>query len=66
MALDFSQEGTVRVKMIDYIKKMLAELPKDMNGIATTPAADHLFQINSHPVLLSDECTDLFHHHVAQ
>ena len=41
--------------MIDYIKKTLAELPDDMDGVASTPVTEHLFQVNAKPELLSQD-----------
>jgi hypothetical protein len=31
--------------MLDYVTKMLAELPEEMNREAPTPAANHLFAV---------------------
>ena len=45
---------------------MLTELPEDMEGMATTPAAEHLFKINETPTYLTDEDTMLLHHNVAK
>ena len=39
MIIDYSIPGKVMFTMIDYIKSMLSELPKDMDGTAPTPAA---------------------------
>ena len=49
--------------MSDYIKAIIEDLPSHMSeGTATTPAASHLFQVNSdNPVLLDDADKDLFH-----
>ena len=66
MILDFSLPGKVQIKMEEYIKNMLMELPEDMAGLATTPAADHLFKINDTPTHLTDEAAMLFHHNVAK
>ena len=66
ITLDYSQEGTVKVTMIDYIKQMLVDLLDDMNGIAATLAADHLFQMNLELVLLSPDKAELFHHNMAK
>jgi hypothetical protein len=56
MRLDFSKPGEVTVTMIDYIKAILHGAPKDMRGRAVTPAAAHLFQINStDPVYLGED-----------
>ena len=45
---------------------MLAELPADMDGIATTPAAEHLFKINETPTYLDEKDAMFFHHNVAK
>ena len=45
---------------------MLTELPEDMEGMATTPAAEHLFKINETPTYLTDEDAMFFHHNVAK
>jgi hypothetical protein len=67
MVIDYNVDGKVQIKMIDYIKEMLDELPKDMAGEAATPAANHLFTINEDPVLVLDKDTsDMFHHHMAK
>ena len=41
-------DGKVQVQMFNYVKT-LADLPKDIDGKANTPAADHLFQVNKIP-----------------
>eukprot|EP00978_Attheya_sp_CCMP212_P029179 scaffold102979_cov38-Attheya_sp.AAC.1 len=64
MTLDFSSPGKVRVTMIDYIKKMLANLPSDMDGVAATAAPTHLFEVNiTDPIMLDEDNATLFHHH---
>ena len=64
--LDFSLPGKVQIRMEEYIRNMLAELPEDMAGLATTPAAEHLFKINDTPTHLTDEDAMFFHHNVAK
>jgi hypothetical protein len=66
MTLDYSVKGKVTITMFDYIKKLLEELPSDMNGDAVTPAANHLFDISEKPELLEEEKSVLFHHNVAK
>ena len=66
MTLDFSRPGKVQINMEEYIRNMLAELPEDMEGTATTPAAEHLFKINEAPTYLDDENAMFFHHNVAK
>jgi hypothetical protein len=46
MTLDYREDGKVKILMIDYIQKMLAELPDDMSGEATTLAANHLLEVD--------------------
>ena len=66
MTLDFSLPGKVQISMEEYIRNMLSELPEDMEGTATTPAAEHLFKINEAPMYLSDAEAMFFHHNVAK
>jgi hypothetical protein len=66
MLLDFSQPGEVTVDMVDYLKSVIAEMPDEMIGTASTPAARHLFQINENPELLDPERAAGFHRMVMQ
>ena len=67
MTLDFREKGRVVVKMDDYVKTMLHDAPSSMDGTAVTPAAAHLFKINTvDPKLLDQERKDLFVHLVMQ
>ena len=54
------------IRMEKYIEKMIGELPDDMIGEVTTPAAEHLFDTNDEPVYLDDETADFFHHMTAK
>jgi hypothetical protein len=38
MTLNFSKPGEITVTMIDYIKGVLHDAPKEMRGTAATPA----------------------------
>jgi hypothetical protein len=49
-----------------YIEEMLEEALSDMGGVAITPAANHLFQVNNKPTLLSTEDSETFHHLTAK
>ena len=54
MTLDFTKPGKVTITMIDYIKSMLHNAPKEMCGCAVTPATNHLFEVsNTNPVYLN-------------
>ena len=67
MTLDFSEKGKVMVKMDDYVKTMLNDPPSSMDGKAATPAAAHLFKINTmNPKPLDQARKDLFIHLVMQ
>jgi len=46
MQIDYTKRNHVQIIMYDYINSMLNELPPDMDGGATTPAANHLFSLN--------------------
>ena len=45
---------------------MLTELPEDMDGMATTPATEHLFKVNEIPTYLDEKEAMFFHHNVAK
>ena len=45
MTIDYSSPGKVILSMIDYIGKMLDNIPEDMKGGSATPAAHHLLEI---------------------
>jgi hypothetical protein len=46
---------------------MLEDLPMDMDGKSATPAASHLFDVNTEdPVMLDKKRADIFHHNVAK
>ena len=66
MTLDFSKSGAFIVDMEDYLKEILTYLPEDMNGTATTPAADHLFKVRDNVPKLNKERAECFHRVVAQ
>jgi hypothetical protein len=61
MTIDYSTDGKVVIRMEDYVEEMLQDLPEDMAGSATTPAAEHLFQVNEDAEALSSKDSDLFH-----
>ena len=61
MTIDFSVTGKVIIQMDDYVEGILAEAREDMAGEATTPAAEHLFNINNNPDPLGEELSQYFH-----
>ena len=66
MKLDFSSQGKFVIDMEQYLNNILKDLPDDMNGLATTPAADHLFKVRDNAPKLNKENAELFHKVVAQ
>ena len=66
MTLDFSIAGKAQICMEEYITNMLMELQADMDGMATTPAAEHLLKINETPTYLDEKEAMFLHHNVAK
>jgi hypothetical protein len=68
MVLDYSTPGEVKVGMISYVKEMVQQFEKHDNSgrVATTPAAEHLFQVDDDATPLSEEKATIFHHFVAK
>ena len=66
MTIDFTLAGKVQIRMEAYITSMLTEMPADMDGTATTPAAEHLFKVNETPTYLDEKEAMFFHHNVAK
>lgn len=67
MVIDYSTPKKVHIKMTNYVEQIINEAPDWMNGIAPTPAANHLFTINdTNPCHLSESDAEYFHHAVAQ
>ena len=67
MTLDFHNKGEVHINMEHYIDMMLQDVPKEMEGISSMPAASHLFKINLKDLqLLGTEQKKIFMHLVMQ
>ena len=66
MTLNYSEDGVVKIDMRDYVKKVLDEMPEKMDGTATSPAAEHLFQIQDNIELLDETTSEFFHATVAK
>jgi len=61
MIFDFQSPGIVKVTMFDYVRMILHEAPKDMNGKVVNPAAKHLFTVNGdNPKLLTGDRQETF------
>lgn len=61
MTIDYSTDGKVAIRMEDYIEDMLGEVPEDMIGHASTPAAAHLFKVDENDEALDEAGSDIFH-----
>jgi hypothetical protein len=66
MLLDYSEPGYVKLNMVENVKKILAEMPEDMDGTATSPAAEYLFKIIDGVELLDEKTSEFFHSTVAK
>ena len=68
MTLDYSTPGEVKITMIPYVKEMvkLFEQYDPTEKTATTPAADHLFQVRDDCADLSERQSTVFHNFVAK
>ena len=69
MTLDYSEKGKVIIGMRQYVKKLVEEAPRDFDFTSPTPAAKHLFEIDTNTqnmTLLGAEKKSIFHHTTAQ
>ena len=66
MQIDYTKIKQVQITMYDYIHNMLNELPPDMDGVATTSAANNLFSVNQEAQKLNEKSAEMFHHNVAK
>ena len=66
MTLDFTEEGKVKIKMLNYVEKMITSLSKERDGEASTPAANHLFDVDEDSPLVDQKRAQLFHIYVAK
>ena len=56
----------IKLSMYEYLKKMLEEVPPDMEGAEKTPASRHLFNTKPESKKIHEEQGQLFHHVVAK
>ena len=61
MALDFSEDGKSVVDTEEYLEEILSRLHEDINGMATTPAVDHLLKTRKNAPILNKERAEIFH-----
>ena len=61
MVLDYSTPGEVKVDMIKYIKDTVEIFIELISGVAATPAASHLSNVNAYCVKLVEQLARVFH-----
>ena len=61
MTIGFSDRKKVKLSMIDYVQTILDELPVDMDGENSTPAANFLFDVDEDCERLDAETSEMFH-----
>jgi hypothetical protein len=68
MNINFSRFGNVSFDMIPYVTKIITEFPEKITGVASSPAADHLFQIRHDTTSrkLPESQAVAYHHTTAQ
>jgi hypothetical protein len=54
MTLDYSEKGKVKIKILDYVDKMLADLPAKIDGEAPSPAPNHLLTVNDDQIKVDE------------
>jgi hypothetical protein len=66
--LEFNDDSTLNVLMVNYLKSVIAEFPEMITGKAATPAVNHLFTVRDKKEAraLKEERALVFHHTVAQ
>ena len=61
MTLDFSQKGSVKINMTDYISSILADATEFKSGVAKTPASNDLFNVEKTSPPLDAKRSQRFH-----
>ena len=61
MVLDYSRPGVPRVDMTNYVKTMIADFPKKLEGVGTFPWTHKLFTVDDKSKKLDTERAAVFH-----
>ena len=62
LRMDFSEKGQVVLTMHDFISELLKEVPDELlRGPSSSPASNHLFQVNEAAMKLNDKTSVLYH-----
>jgi hypothetical protein len=63
---NYSEKGKVKIKMLDYFEKMLADLPYEMDGEYPSPVANHMFTVDDNQTKMDENKAHFFHTYVAK
>jgi hypothetical protein len=66
MDFHFPGDGTVQVDMSEYLKEAINEFPENVDRVVTSPASNHIFDIDPDCPKLNEEKRELLHHLVAK
>jgi hypothetical protein len=66
MNLDYSEKDKFKIKMLDYVDKMLADLPSEMDSKAPSPAANHFLTVKDYKINVDEKKAQFFHTYVAK
>ena len=68
MEMDWIQDGTIIVSMIEYLQKVIDNFPEVIRSTAATPASENLFKVRDKKdrKLMPEEQAHHFHHTVYQ
>jgi hypothetical protein len=66
MVFDFSDWDKVKIYMMKYLSKVIADFSEEIIGKAAMLAGDHLFKVRDEGRKLNQEQADAFHHTVYQ
>ena len=66
MTTDYYSPGKVKPSMVEYIGKLLADIPEYMKGESETPAAHQAFNVAEDATNMYQTDADLYHHFVVQ
>ena len=63
MLLDYSEDGQVKIDMVEYVKKMVTEFPQDkLKGHrVSNPASENLFKVDKRSPKLDQDEAEMFH-----
>ena len=64
--MDYIINRKVQISMFKYIAKIIEEFPMELDGEPTSPAANHLFEVDDNGIKLKPEQKDIFHEFVAK